>query len=159
MSNNIGKTNKRLKREKEDRVTADMMAIRELINRQVTKTFQVLITTQFIQLKKDYEKITYEAINYLLIKLIEGVQEEENKELFEALAKVNYSEGNGTGIKIDIDSFNGFVELAKGYVTVERCLEILNTYDEKAVKLNTIVDAVKIANENATGESYEVVTK
>ncbi|MGL5710536.1 MAG: hypothetical protein ACRCXX_14050 [Cetobacterium sp.] len=155
----IKKMNKRMKKEKEDEIAGRLIAIKQLINHQVTKTFQTLITIQFMEIKNKYEQLTYESLDYLVRKLTIGIQEEGQEELFEALAAINYSQGEGQGVEISKEGLDNFVELAKGYVTVDRCLEILETYNKSSDHLGTLLEATKIANERATGEEFDIISE
>ncbi|MGL4453676.1 MAG: hypothetical protein ACRCTZ_21160 [Sarcina sp.] len=156
---NIKKMNKKAKREKEDEIAGRLSAIKQLINHQVTKTFQTLITIQFTEIKKRYENLTYESLDYLVRKLTSGLQEKEQEELFDALAAINYSEGEKQGVEISKEGLDHFVELSKGYVTIDRCVGILETYNKSNDHLETLLGATKIANQRATGEEFDIISE
>lgn len=159
MSNVIGKIKRKMARDKEIETGARILAIKQLVNQEVSKTFQTILTVLFVDLHKEFPKLTYESINYLMRKLVEGIQHPEQKELFDALSAINYSDGEGKGVVICNDGLIKFIELSKGYVTLDRCIEILNTYNRTSDKLETLIDAAKFVNEKATGEEFEVVTQ
>lgn len=157
MSNIRSRVRKKKERIREDKIAGQMLALRQLTCLQATKTIETLLTFLFTSLKKQLPELDYNILNYISIKLVENIKEE--KELFEALAKVNYTEGIGHKIQTDIEAFDKFVELAKEYVTIEKCIEIAKEYDEKAEKTSFILEGVKMANTLTHGEEFEIIEK
>lgn len=155
----IKKTKKKLKRDRNMEIAGRLSAVKHLINMQVTKTFHVLITVQFLEIKKRYENLTFDSINYLLRKLIDGITLKGNEKLFDALAAINYTNGPDEGIVISKEGLDNFAELAKDYVTIDKCIEILETYSKSGDHLETLLGATKILNERASGEEFEIISE
>ncbi|MGL6099848.1 MAG: hypothetical protein ACRC0G_09525 [Fusobacteriaceae bacterium] len=156
LSNVISRADKRRRKKEEEKLAGQMLTIKQLIGRQAYNTMRVLVTVLFPRLFKE-SGLNYTTSAWLVEQLVRKIPE--NEELFTALSETVSSDGeeNNYSVNISPEKLSVFIEKCQELVTVEYCKEILESYNEQNVKLETAVGAAKIMNERA-GEEFEIIS-
>jgi hypothetical protein len=140
-----------IKKERE-KEAAIILALQNTIRLTAEKAVQLLFFLKMSELKESISNITFDGINYIQMKLVESIRE--NEELFEKLASIYSIEGDR--IVTDQEKYQRFIEELGEHISIEKMVRIYEGYDAKEHKMETLLEGARIINSVASGEEYTI---